>query len=122
VLNRDPYARIVVAGDFNQHLPLWKQRINEGGLPQAVKDGVPTRLGGSVESQLDQVFTNLEAVSCQVGDFDNMVSDHRPILVELILIAKDQEARISEGLRRITESAIKKAALSERSMKILESV
>ena len=95
VLKRDPYARIVVAGDFNQHLPLWKQRMNEVGLLQAVKDGVSTRQGGSVESQLDQVFTNLEVVSCQVGECDASVSDHKPILVDLKLIAKEHEVRIS---------------------------
>ena len=95
VLKRDPYARLVVAGDVNQHLPLWKQRMNEVGLLQAVKDGVSTRQGGSVESQLDQVFTNLEVVSCQVGDCDATVSDHKPKLVELKLIAKDQEVRVS---------------------------
>ena len=95
VLKRDPYARIVVAGDFNQHLPLWKQRMNGVGLLQAVKDGVSTRLGGPVESQLDQVFTNLEVVSCQVGECDASVSDHKPILVDLKLVAKDHEIRLS---------------------------
>ena len=89
VLKRDPYARIVVAGDFNHHLPLWKQRMNGVGLLQAVKDGVSTRLGGPVESQLDQVFTNLEVVSCQVGECDATVSDHKPILVDLRLKIKD---------------------------------
>ncbi len=44
------------------------------------------------------------------------MSDHKPILVDLRLIAKDHEVRISKGLTRITDQAIKKAALSERSL------
>ena len=50
ILTRDPLARIIIAGDFNHLLDLWKKEVKQIGLLQVLTDETPTRIKGDQSS------------------------------------------------------------------------
>ena len=75
-------------------------------------DETSTRIKGDQTSQLDQIFTNLKVLDTKVGTCTEDYSDHMPIMINLELIKNDQELTIRDGLTRITDFSIRKAATS----------
>ena len=55
LLERDPFSRILIAGDFNHLLDNAKSNFKKMGLFPVLLDGVATHKDGK---QLDNIFSN----------------------------------------------------------------
>ena len=110
LLKRDRQARIIVIGDFNMQLPLFKKRLNQLGVSQLLDDSKPTHSQGN---QLDQAFSNIPGISAETGGCDSDITDHLPIWLIVPLKKQPGEVTLSEGLTRVTEKSLRAASLTQ---------
>ena len=82
LIKRDKLARIIVVGDFNHQLPLFKQRLNNIGVRQLLDDSKPTH---SLGNQLDQAFSNIPGITAETGGSEANITDHLPIWLSIPL-------------------------------------
>jgi len=84
ILKKDKHAKIIFAGDFNQHLQDFGF-LTRLGLTELVNGLEPTHNSGS---KLDHVFTSLEILKCQLVEVPHC-SDHSMIVATLKLNHSD---------------------------------
>ena len=82
ILRKDPASKLIIMGDFNNHLPKVKEMLTPLRLTEVVHDGIDTHNRGN---QLDQMFTNLELASQPKLVRYEVASDHDAIIADLYL-------------------------------------
>ena len=84
IVAQDKEVKIIVGGDLNQQLSRVGRELVKSGFKEAIGGGPQNRHTHVAGNQLDQLWVrNLALENVVVGEFNEQVSDHTPIIVKV---------------------------------------